>query len=420
VFAGGWTASDAASIVDADDDLGIDLLVGLESLADKSLIRIDIGEVDGETRFSMHPLLQEYALERLDASGERGAVEARHAAVFVGIAETVGGAILGSHGDDALRRLDRDQHNVRAAIDWSLRTGDVIVGQRITSATWRWYQQRGRLREARSVLAEVLARPESKSDPRLRIAGLAADGGLAYWMEDFDGSRLRYEERLRLAETLDDPIQLADAHYDIAFLYMVSWQGQQLREHAERALELYTSAGEEASVTRAHQALVLVDFLAGDYAAARDGAEGTLAAFRRAESMSQVADSLTLLAAIYAQLDDVATAWQRLTEGLRIFSERDMASGIARSLGMAAIIQIRFGEPEFGARIAGAALEFGRQKNVMIAPAKVLHLMDPDTLAVETLGTERASALLAEVAGTPIEEVIESVLAAPGPVRTSA
>src|SRR6478672_11090609 len=41
VFAGGWTAELSQSVVDPDAALGIDILEGLESLADKSLVRIE-------------------------------------------------------------------------------------------------------------------------------------------------------------------------------------------------------------------------------------------------------------------------------------------------------------------------------------------------------------------------------------------
>jgi predicted ATPase/class 3 adenylate cyclase len=422
VFVGGWTTEDAAAVVDAEDDLGVDLLAGLESLADKSLIRIEPGggSSNGDGRFAQHPLLREYGLEHLEASGEQAALETRHAAVFTAIAEAEGGRILTAAGEQALKRLDREQHNLRAAIDWSLRMGEVTSGLRIAAATWRWYQQRGRLREGRAYLSQMLEWPASIDDTRLRIKALAADGGLAYWMEDMVGARVRYEERLSLAEAIGDPKEQADAHYDIGFLYMVSEEAGRLREHSERALELYTAIGDELSATRAQQALVLVDFLAGDYAAARDREEQTLAAFRMQGSKFQVADSLTLLSAIYTQLGEVETAWRRHTEGLRIFADLDMASGLARALAMAAIIQIRFGNAEFGTRVAGATLELGRQKNVMVAPTKVLHMPAPEILAADILGQDLTATLLAEGAATPLDSMVAAVLEAPVPVRTSA
>ena len=292
-----------------------------------------------------------------------------------------------------------------------MRTDRGAVALRILSATWRWYQQRGRLREGRALLAAALDPPGSTTDVRLRIAGLAADGGLAYWMEDFDGSRARYEERLRLAEPTGDPILEADAHSDIGFLFMVSGERDRLRAHETRAFELYRVAGIEAKVTLARQALVLVDFLGGDYAAARDHEQAAIEFFRRTGSRFQMADGMTLISAIHMQLGDLDSAWRQVTGALAVFSESDLASGLARSLVMAAILQLRFGDPELGARIAGTTNELGRLKNVMVAPAKVLHLPEPGALAAEVLGPERAAVLLAEGAATPLGDVIGVVLA---------
>jgi predicted ATPase/class 3 adenylate cyclase len=424
VFAGGWTAEVALAVADPAADLGIDLVAGLESLADKSLIRIEPGGADAaspeaETRFSLHPLLREYALERLEEGGERPEIEARFAGVCADIAETAGRAILGQAGEANMRRLDREDRNLRAAIDFALANDEPDLGLRILGACWRWFQQRGRLREARAPLGQLLARP-SRGDVRVRIAGLAAAGGLAYWMNDFPAARAAYEERIALAATTGDPILLADAHYDIGFLSMVAQEGELLRHHEQTALDLYTAAGHEAGVIRARQALVLAVFLAGEYETARDLENQNLAAFRGAGSHFQIADSMTLLSAIHWRLGEPASSWTRMTDGLRFFGEIDSASGLARVLGMAAIIQLSVGDPELGARVAGATYRLVRDKGVMLAPVKVLHLPDPADLAAERFGAERAAELLAEGEAIPIAEVIAGVLAAPGPRNSPA
>ena len=87
VFAGGWTAMTAEPVVNAAGDLGVDVVDGLESLADKSLIRVEPAPSgaladEAETRFSLHPLLREYALERL---AERGELEAHGGVVRRGM-----------------------------------------------------------------------------------------------------------------------------------------------------------------------------------------------------------------------------------------------------------------------------------------------------------------------------------------------
>ena len=208
---------------------------------------------------------------------------------------------------------------------------------------------------------------------------------------------------------------MADAHYDVGFLSMVAQEDDVLREHEQRALDLYLAAGYEDGAVRARQALVLAVFLAGDYAEALDLESKNLEAFSRKGSQFEVADSLTLLSAIGWRLGDVPLAWQRASEGLRFFWGSDSASGLVRNLGMAAIIQLADGDPELGARIAGATYRLVREKGVMLAPVKVLHLPDPAELATERLGAERAAALLAEGEAIPVEDVVAAIFATPAP-----
>src|SRR5207249_11805847 len=78
VFAGGWTLEAAEAVCSPGDEL--DVLTGLESLVDKSLVRQ--AEVHGQPRFSMLATLREFALEQLEASGEAHEVRGRHAEYY--------------------------------------------------------------------------------------------------------------------------------------------------------------------------------------------------------------------------------------------------------------------------------------------------------------------------------------------------
>jgi predicted ATPase/class 3 adenylate cyclase len=423
VFAGSWTPDMAAAVVDPDGDLGIDLVAGLESLVDKSLVRVEPGEEDasspvGELRFSVHPLLREYALERLGDAGERAPAEARFGAVCVGVAEAAGQGLLGPAREASLRRLDREDRNVRAAIDWTIASGETHLGLRLMGAVWRWYQVRGRIREARAILADLLARP-AQGDVPVRIAALAAEGGLAYWMNDFEAARTAYEERLDLASSTGDGVLLADAHYDIGFLSMIEGDAERLRAHEQLALDLYRAEGREDGVVRARQALVLGVYLSGDYAAALELEQLNLEAYRATGARYVIADSMTLQAGIYWRLGDATASWLHLQEALRYFQETDNASGYARALGMAAVVLLADGDAELGARIGGATYRLVREKGVMVAPVEVLHLPDPAGTAAERFGADRAAELLAEGEAIPIDDVVAMVLAKPSPSSSS-
>jgi tetratricopeptide (TPR) repeat protein len=328
-------------------------------------------------------------------------------------AEDAGPLILGPEGYATIRRLDMEQHNVRAAIDWALATGDTTTGIRVAAPIWRWFQQRGRLREAREVLERLMA--ERPSDDRLQVAGLTALGGLAYWSDDFDAARTAYEQRLALAERTGDPSLVAEGHYDLGFIFMVSQDPDRLREHEQAALDLYLRAGDADGALRARQALVLGVFLLGDNKRALELEAENLAAFRAANSEHQIGDSMTFHAGVYFRSGDPGAAWEFVADGLRLFAKHENQSGLARGLGMAAIILLTYGDAELGARVAGATYRIVREKGVMLAPVRVLHLRDPAEIAVERLGGQRANELMDAGADEPLAQIIEEVLAAPAP-----
>jgi len=83
VFVGGWTL---AAVCNAEGDLPLAVLDGLAALVDQSLLRQEAA-TDGEPRFVMLELIREYALERLEGSGEADAMRRQHAQFFLGWAE---------------------------------------------------------------------------------------------------------------------------------------------------------------------------------------------------------------------------------------------------------------------------------------------------------------------------------------------
>ena len=86
VFSGGCTLGAIEAICDADGGLPVDLLDGVSSLVDKSLLRQEEG-VGGEPRFVMLETVHEYAREQLEESGEAEDLRRLHARYFLVLAE---------------------------------------------------------------------------------------------------------------------------------------------------------------------------------------------------------------------------------------------------------------------------------------------------------------------------------------------
>ena len=218
VFAGGCTLEMAETICGPADELGIDLLDGIEALVDQSLVRAE--EVGGEPRFRMLETIRAFSAEQLAASGETDLVSERHARAFLDLAEGAAARLAGSEQRAWLDRLDLEHDNLRAALDWTTARPDPELAIRLGFALWRFWQKRGYLVEGRRRLERIAAQPWSSDDARLRARLLEALGGIAWWQGDIKSMATFYNEALDRWRVTGDQAEIANALYNASFSYV--------------------------------------------------------------------------------------------------------------------------------------------------------------------------------------------------------
>jgi predicted ATPase/class 3 adenylate cyclase len=202
VFVGGARLDAAEALCES---IGIDVLDGLHSLVEKSLLR-QRADADGEPRFWMLETIRDYALEVLDEVGAPGDARRRHAEWFVALAEE---ADVGSRtGDQAawFDLLDADNANLRAAIDWAEETRNTDQRLRLATALWGFWATRGRIAEGSRVLEEALGLVEAR--PARALLGLCT---LRLLRGESEGLADDIAEALRSCEELGDDYSLAQA-----------------------------------------------------------------------------------------------------------------------------------------------------------------------------------------------------------------
>ncbi|MFL5642194.1 MAG: ATP-binding protein [Chloroflexota bacterium] len=418
VFHDSWDAERAQEVIDPDGRLELLVMDGLESLSDKSFVRIEPTD-HGEPRFRRHTLLSEFALDRLDESGERAECERRHAMAFLEVAEVAGPNLGGTDTPTWVDRLGHEKANMRAAMRWSLAVDEPAVGLRILSAAWRYWQLTSQFAEGAMWARELLAHPLATKDIRVRIGALAAQGGIAYWANDFPTTRAAYTERLELAEELGDELALAEAHYELGFVGVIENDVDFLQMHETIALEIFERLGVHNGVVRARQASVLVHFLRGEYREARDLEVVNLAQFEKAGARLRMSDSLMLLAVASIFIDDLMAAGDYLTRSRRLTS--GVITDELAGLVVCSHYALRAGRVEDAARLAGAAEAITVESGVTNAALNVLHLPDPAVLVRERLG-ERADTYLAEGRAMSLEDavVLARALTEPSAAATAA
>ena len=154
VFAGGAGLEDAeAVLVTVAPETTV--LDSLESLVAQSLLRRDAAG-----RFSMLGAVREFARERLAEAGDEPAAAAAHARRFAEVVRQANAMLRGPEQLGALARLDRDQDNIRTALEWSFGDdGDLAAGRTLASGMAWYWSLRARFSEAPGRLASAFERP---------------------------------------------------------------------------------------------------------------------------------------------------------------------------------------------------------------------------------------------------------------------
>ena len=184
VFRGGCTIQAAEEVCDADIDT-------LQSLADKSLVRVREGD-----RFWMLETIREFALERLDSSGEADAIRRRHAHAFLALAESADMTVEATAAGRGSRYeiVMREQANIRAALDWMLGADEIELAMQLAVALEHYWVSTSP-GEGTRLLAELLERgTEATAELRVRVTRCLA--GSTYIVGDFE-TGTRYIEQAR-------------------------------------------------------------------------------------------------------------------------------------------------------------------------------------------------------------------------------
>ena len=153
VFAGGCTLEAAEAVCNTCEDLGIDVLKGVGSLVDNSLLVQRVSD-DGDPRFVMLETFREYGREQLLEHGETAATERAHAAYMLVLAEEETLEMSPAEREAWLRGCDVEHDNLRAAIHCLIATGDGEWALRLGAALFRFWEQRDHLTEGRETLAQ--------------------------------------------------------------------------------------------------------------------------------------------------------------------------------------------------------------------------------------------------------------------------
>jgi len=403
VFAGGWTLDTVMDVADPVGDLG-DVLGVLESLVQHSLVHRVPGDTQGRLR--MLETIREFALARLDASGDGPDVRRRHALRFRDLAERAGPHLTGPDQRRWLDELSREHDNLRAALRWAIDGDEGETAIRTAGPIWRFWYARGHLEEGRRWLEAALGLPSSGGPTMPQARALTALGGIAYWQGDFDTALRSYEEALEVLRVMGDRAAIVEALLDVGETRAVKGDPGSGVAFMEESLALARELGDRRGEAWARWGLGTARMFAGDLGASRDHLQQSLRIFQEiGDDNWGLGNALGGLGGLAALRGDPTEARRLFLETWSFSGEQANALQIAGHLRLLAVVANQLAQPERAARLAGAEAAWRGKVRGQI-PQAFMPYEDPAEVAARELGDEAFQRAWAEGQAMSLEEAL--------------
>jgi predicted ATPase/DNA-binding SARP family transcriptional activator len=429
--------------------LGMHFLEGVASLVEKNLLRQD--ELpDGQPWFSMLETVREFAQERLAESGEADIIHRRHALFYLEVAESAEPEIRGPEEGTWRARIERENDNLRAALEYCRAHGYVDPCLRLAVALWWFWLVGGHVTEGRQHLDALLARFPLRTRAGRRpldwakaVRGAAT---LASIQGDFVTARSLQDEGLATSRAVGDVEGVCTALESLASI--ASRQGDDVaaRTYAQELLANARSIGDNDLLGAALLAAANVYHEQGDLPSALELAEESVALSRLAANQTLTVACQLVLAVVLQDVGDANRAWtlteaalatcgdlglrrtgamattnlgsfalargnrgvarQRFTESLVVQRELADTAGVAfvleRFVGLA-VSECRYAT---ALSLAGAASVLREEVGSPLPPRRQVSLNDDLSSARQALGAERAAEAWATGRAMPMDAAI--------------
>jgi predicted ATPase len=346
VFVGGCTIEAAEAVCNPTGDVE-DVLDTISSLLDKSLLkRQDEASQypSGELRFGMLETIREYALERLEESGEAQEIRQRHAEFYLAFCEEAEHYLYAPQHLMWLDRLEAEQGNIRTALRWLIAQGDAQTALRLSAAVAPLWTMRGYVSEARTWFDEVLALPGASERTSARAKGLSSAASIAWPQGDLEKARVWSEESAAVFRELGDRLSLASALTILAVSTYLLGNSTAAGPIFEEATALSEESGQRRYFALLMLARAQMAMGQGDYPLARTRLQIALAEYKTTRSRwdtAQALNSLGDLARLEGKYDE---AEQFYGESLALFREINAKGDIPASLHNLGHVALRRGD----------------------------------------------------------------------------
>jgi predicted ATPase len=381
VFTGGWSLEAAEAVCALG--LSIDVLDGLESLLNKSLLYQAEGP-GGETRFIMLETIHEYARERLAASGEEQLIKNRHLAFFLSLAEEAEPHLLGSEQVTWLNRLESEHNNLRTALEWSQTEKDSAeLNLRLAWSLTDFWNYRQHHREGRQRLRDALSGEEAARPTAVRAKALCALGSMAFAQGDYTAARPLLEDSLSMYRELGlrDTLEFANALRMLGLTELHTGDYHRSADLLEESLAIFRELHDANGIARIRWHLGVRAMHTGDNESASQHLTEALTLYRRIGSKTITTYVLHVSADVAMREGDYGRATALLEESLALGRETGDGFGTSGSFLLSGRLALLQGQLKDAKTLLSQSLTLYHELGILLGITWCLDIMAELALA---------------------------------------
>jgi predicted ATPase/DNA-binding SARP family transcriptional activator len=321
VFAGSFDLTEAKEVCGFDPLDAARVLTLLPALVERSLV------VPQHGRYRLLETLREYGRAHLEPD-ESNDAHLRQLSRLLLLAEDSRARMRTPAQAQVIARLDAEQDNLRAALQWAYEHGRQVSGLRLAVALSPYWQERELLREASHCLTTCL-QAATDAPAQMRAAGYLAAADVAIEQGHAGDAERFARQSVELAHTLGDHSGIAGAGIVLGRAAMHRGEYETAARLLTDSVATYERLGMPWEAARARHALGMLARQQGDYAAAHEHHSRSLAAYRATGDRLRSAYALWALGVVARYQGDLAAATARCEEARLIMAEADEWGGVA-------------------------------------------------------------------------------------------
>ncbi len=269
VFAGEFQLETAEEVCSNENLPPADVFESLTGLVNKSLVVAFVGE--SEAWYHLLEPVRQYSLGKLHDQGEFDETRASHLAFYLNLAERSADEVRGPNQEAWLTRLEREQGNLRAALECAIDGACSGAALRLTAELVPFWEAHGHLTEGLRWLRQALSLPSNRVKSGLRMRALRGAGRLTYLFEDDQGAHyseaeIFHRESLELAQSAGDQQGIADALTELGTVYRMQRDLPQSAALLTDALNRHRELGNQHGVMFTLLNLASTTLVQGDFA----------------------------------------------------------------------------------------------------------------------------------------------------------